>query len=71
MRAQGVECKHLPDIDLSTTQGCEQLMADAGAVDVLVNNAGMQVSACPYPLPTRYSLLLLRTGPWPLGTRLE
>ncbi|MFV0643661.1 MAG: 3-hydroxybutyrate dehydrogenase [Sphingomonadaceae bacterium] len=28
--------------DLLTRDGCEQLMADAGPVDVLVNNAGMQ-----------------------------
>ncbi len=28
--------------DLTTTEGCEALMAAAGPVDVLVNNAGMQ-----------------------------
>jgi len=28
--------------DLLTEEGCEQLMADAGPVDILMNNAGMQ-----------------------------
>ncbi|WP_209347799.1 3-hydroxybutyrate dehydrogenase [Pontixanthobacter sp. CEM42] len=28
--------------DLMTQEGCEQLMAEAGAVDILINNAGMQ-----------------------------
>jgi 3-hydroxybutyrate dehydrogenase len=28
--------------DLTTRQGCEELMAGAGPVDILVNNAGMQ-----------------------------
>ena len=30
------------DADLTTVEGCEALMDGAGAVDVLVNNAGMQ-----------------------------
>jgi 3-hydroxybutyrate dehydrogenase len=30
------------DADLTQTEGVEQLMAEAGAVDIVVNNAGMQ-----------------------------
>jgi 3-hydroxybutyrate dehydrogenase len=37
-----VECRHVPNIDLSTEKGCIDLMNSAGPVDVLVNNAGMQ-----------------------------
>ena len=30
------------DADLTTREGCEELMAGAGLVDILINNAGMQ-----------------------------
>jgi len=33
---------HHSAADLSSAHGCEQLMADAGEVDIIVNNAGMQ-----------------------------
>lgn len=35
-------CRHVPDVDLASEEGCTKLMNEAGPVDVLVNNAGMQ-----------------------------
>ncbi len=36
-----LEARHVA-ADLTTREGCEELMAGAGPVDILVNNAGMQ-----------------------------
>lgn len=38
--------------DLTTASGCEELMAGAGAVDILINNAGMQHVAPVDEFPT-------------------
>ena len=38
--------------DLLTEEGCEQLMEDAGPVDILMNNAGMQFVSPVDELPT-------------------
>ncbi len=36
-----MSARHVP-ADLTTREGCEELMSGAGSVDILVNNAGMQ-----------------------------
>ena len=53
-----LSAKHIAS-DLTTQDGCEELMREAGAVDVLVNNAGLQhVSPIEAFPPEKWDLII-------------